>query len=255
MSNPERESGLEIPSLNVEAACVEREDKEARIRELVEFRYRQSFGSMLAEYITGLRPDDPKMIERLRDDQKIIRAKYQLPESTAIPNPADYERLLRNIAKELAVEIKERSACGSFFTENFFAGGVHFKGEKKIGVDIKRRNLLEYRKDLRVLEHELIHALQGLNSPQMPIELAEYEAYIAGCNIEFMRTDSNIKNLESFFSFFIGGSVNHYYKYLSNKEGRKIIPKWDDPKFFLEEIDGVDKDEVSKVLRTNTDSK
>ena len=46
----------------------------------VEFRRQQSYGSRLAEYITGLSAEDPVLGERMAEDKKIIRVKYGLPD-------------------------------------------------------------------------------------------------------------------------------------------------------------------------------
>ena len=53
--------------------------KEMDRESLISFRNKQSQYSRLAEVITGLRPEDPGMAERLIEDQKIVRAKYGLP--------------------------------------------------------------------------------------------------------------------------------------------------------------------------------
>lgn len=182
------------------------------------------FSTKLAEYITGLRPDNPMIVERLIEDQKIIRAKYGLPKREAINNPYEYELTLRKIAGSLGVSIKSRSECGSFFEEYNNVGAAHFEKENKIGVDIDRSNLKSYSKSMSTLEHELIHALQHKNSPRMPIELMEYEAYVACGNNELLREDLEL--VKTIFQYLIGASVMHWYSQESKNRGEEVSPKW-----------------------------
>ena len=200
--------------------------------ELVEFRQRQSFGSRLAEYVTGMRPDDPRMIERILEDHKIIRSKYNLPDlETAFREPIEYERKLRQIAVSQGVTIRSKSDCGNYLTENPTSQGAYFEKEKQIGVDIDKTDRESYASSLRVLEHELIHALQHKQSPRMPIELMEYEAFMANGNIGFLQ--ANPRAIEMVFTGVVGGSVNSWYKHQSREQGVPVLPDWDNPEFFL----------------------
>ena len=200
-------------------------------QEQIDFRNKQEFSSRLAEYITGLRPDDPKMVERLTEDQKIIRAKYNLPAIETITSLTAYERFLRNVAEELGVEIKPTSDCGDFFKKNPITKAVNIGDEKKIGIDIDRSTRDEYRFSLTVLEHELIHAKQDKVSPNMPIELKEYEAYVSRGNMEYLKT--NQRAVELLFGFLIGGSVSNWYSRMSKSAGSEVEPAWDNADYFL----------------------
>lgn len=182
------------------------------------------FATKLSEYITGLKPEDPQIIERLIEDQKIIRAKYDLPKREAISNPYEYERALRSIADSLGVSIKSKSECGSYFEEYTGIGAAHFENENKIGIDINRSNLESYSKSMSTLEHELIHALQHKNSPRMPIELMEYEAYIACGNNEILRDNQDL--VKTVFQYLIGTSVMHWYTQESKNRGEEVTPVW-----------------------------
>ncbi len=146
--------------------------------------------------------------------------------------PADYERALGKVAHEAGVEIRQRSDMGSFFREYPYAGGAHSPELSAVGVDIDRSNRESYEKGLGTLEHELIHALQEKYSPNMPIELMEYEAYVAGGNNEELKEFP--EDTEAvLFQMLIGGSVRHWYTEMSKKRGIEVKPEWDDPDFFL----------------------
>lgn len=186
----------------------------------------QKFSDRLAEYIIGLKPGDPKIIDRLIEDQKIIRVKYGLPSYRDIPSLTGYEAFLKRIAEENRVKIMETSTCSEFFRNQKKLRGMYMEEQKKIFVDIDRDNEDTYRKNLRVLEHETIHALQHKRYPNMPIELQEYEAYIAGGDMEYLR--SNPIAVESLFGILIGGSVLFWYTNENKHRVDKIKPEWED---------------------------
>lgn len=209
--------------------------------DMVAFRKEQSTGSRLAERITGLRPDDPKMIERLAEDQKIFRSRYGLPLDPKPENPNEYEIFLRKYLKKIGVTVRPTCEFGGFFSSGHFAGGVHFSGDKKIGLDINKEDRKSHTKSATALEHELIHALQTEYFPGLPVELMEYEAYISGMNIDGVKAAENpAEVIEAIFQYLIAASVLNNYNYRSKEEGRKIRPEWDDPTFFLKNVDHVD---------------
>lgn len=209
---------------------------EATVRTKTEQRLSQAFSSRLAEYITGLRPEDPKMIERIASDQEIIRAKYKLPSWDL--SPSELERALRQIAEELGVTVRPTHELQRFFEENPFAGAVYSPEDKEIAANINTTALRDYYKSLQVFEHELIHAIQDKLSPRMPIEEMEYEAYVAGINIKYLREDPEAIN-EILFNFLIGSSINIHYKLESERRGQKVVPSWNNPNYFLQK-DGID---------------
>jgi hypothetical protein len=218
--------------------------KREAIKKKIAERLDQSFTSRLSEYLTGMKPDNPAMLGRLELDQNIIRAKYHLP-SSDLPLP-EFEQALRQIAKELNIEIKSKSDCGKFFEENTGAGAVHFGDDKQIGVNIDRKDLRSYANSLNTLEHELIHAIQQQESPSAPIELKEYEAYVANANLDYLKKNPEAVE-EILFGFFINSSVNIYYNLESKRRGEKLSPKWDNAEFFLK-IDGIDPSEIGYKL-------
>ena len=226
-----------IPNLYSEPE-IEAEPKQQFSKEQIDFRAKQEYGSRLAEYITGMRPEDEKMVDRLAEDQKVIRAKYHLPAIGEISLLTDYERYLRQRAEELGVEIRPTSACGDFFKEYPMAGGVSFGNEKRIGMNVVKDDADTYKRSLAILEHELIHALQAKDSPLMPIELKEYEAYIARGNMDYLRT--NQRAIEAVFGLLIGSSVNMWYSSRSKQLQSEIEPEWNNADYFLNKIDKVD---------------
>jgi hypothetical protein len=197
---------------------------------------RESYGGRLAEYLTGFQLGNPKLVDRLLDDRAIIRGKYNLPERTIRFNQhTEYEKYLRELAHKLGVRIDAKSECGQFFLENEYAGGVYMSDDKRVGANIDRENEHTYTHSLEILEHEIIHALQGANSPRMPIELMEYEAYVAGVSFEHLKKlgdEDRAESLELFFSMMVGGSVRHWYHEQSMRENKETIPVWDDPNYF-----------------------
>jgi hypothetical protein len=209
-------------------------DEEEKTKETIREREKQSFASRLSEYITGLKPEDPAMLERLTNDQDIIRAKYNLPSWHL--SPSEFEHALQKMAKDLGVKIRPKSECGTFFKENPMAEAVHF-ADGRIGANINRSELNKYKNSLRILEHELVHEIQNQRSPSMPVEAMEYEAYVASANLEFLKDHPKAVN-DILFNFFIGSSVNIYYQLESKRRGEKVIPEWDNPKYFLHR-DGV----------------
>ncbi|MEI6553922.1 MAG: hypothetical protein WCO09_05135 [bacterium] len=219
-----------------------------KLQEIIDFRFNQISAERLAEYITGMRFDNPDIVERLITDQKIFRAKYHLPLTTEGFGITNYDRFLRRIAKENDVLIKNTSDCGIFFTENSNAGGVYFKETNQIGVDIDDANYESYGKSLSVMQHELIHALQRKYYPRMPIEIREYEAYIACGNFDSLKDYSGAQGVLSiFFSNYLLGSINHWYKEESDKKGAEVKPEWDSPYYFLEKIDKLDPAKIEDV--------
>ena len=209
-------------------------------QEIIAERQSQRFSSRLAEYITGLKPEDPSMLERLVADKAIIRTKYNLP-SKYLP-PSEFERALLRVAKDLKVRIKSRSECGKLFEENPLAGAMFQSEANEIAADINKKNLEDYRNSLHKLEHELIHVIQHKKFPTMPVELSEYEAYVADLNMAYLR--EHPEDIDSIlFNFLIGGSVNMNYRLQSEKRGEKVVPIWDKPEYFLKN-DGID---LSKI--------
>lgn len=201
-------------------------------------RNEQSYGSRLAEVITGLRPDNPELAKRILHDQEVLRQRYGLPDiRLRSERPAFYEAVLRRIAKQRGVIVRSKSDSGDFFDEFDAIATFSKENDLTITVDIDRGSLESYISGLKDLEHEIIHALQS-DSDNMPIEVREYEAYIATVDPKFIDALVEFDSLEEYFSDVIGGSVNAHYAQLSSKAGGKVAPHWDNPDYFLQRVDG-----------------
>lgn len=126
---------------------------------------------------------------------------------------------------------------------------------KSVFVGVDKNSHKRYASDLASLEHEIIHSEQNARYKNMPIELEEYEAYVANLSPAFIKEYPN--EIESIvFEYFIGGSVRNYYK-RSNEEAKskslpELVPVWKDPEFFLKNIDHIEQldiDEYKKKLK------
>ena len=202
--------------------------------EIVKLRENQTQASRLCELLTGMRPDDKRITDRLRDDQKIVRQKYDLPENrmVRVANPVEYIDMLRKTAKKEKISIREKNEFGNFFEEHGAAGAVYFEENNSIGVDISYESKLDLRKSAQMLEHEMIHALQKKYYPEMPVEIMEYEAYLASWNIDFLEEDPDV--IHDVFAFYVYGSVKFSY----SEKGLK--PEWDSPRWFLKQVDKIE---------------
>ena len=241
-----QEVGLEVKSENI--------GQERTPQEIIEFRLNQSRESRLAEYITGLRPDDPKMPERLALDHNIVRTKYGLPGiDTRFNAPqGEYENFLKGLAKENKVEIRNKSACGKFFEENDLSS-AYLKDNRVIGINMERNNPESYQTELATLEHEMIHSIQFDKSPRMPIEGAEYEAYVAAVNPEYFK--QNPEAVGQVFDKGIKNSVDSWYSQVNEARKQRNMPElkqqWDDPEYFLKNVDKIDGKEIEKYKQQN----
>jgi hypothetical protein len=219
-------------------------------REIIESRFNQSRSSRLIEYATGLKPDDPRMGDKLVEDTKRIEAKYNLP---PIAGPlTEIEHGLREIARKNKVDIREKSACGSFFEENPYEG-VYLSDLNVAGVDIDKSEKEKYWKSLLALRHELIHALQQNQSPSMPIEVMEYEAYM-GSGLSADRLKQDPDKIETVLGFFLSSSVSFWYNEENKKRKQgesKIKPAWDNPEFFLRQVDNVSDQDIERYKETD----
>jgi len=187
----------------------------------------------LCQYLFGFpltKENLPKILKRLEEDQQIIRKKYNLPPIEMLKeDPREYQRRLEAIAKAIGVTILPTIMCGSFFEEITIAGAVFISHsesgslEDKIGVNIEEKTRDDLIRSIKTLEHELIHALQAKRYPSMPIEIQEYEAYVANINLKYLRENPKaIKN--AFFDFFLGGSVRTGYKIMNENAAKRGLP-------------------------------
>lgn len=230
------ESGIEVKVNQTELKSV---------NERINDRFSQTRTDRVVEYITGLRFDSPDLLDRMEEDQIRVREKYGLPSRDyKFANPAEYERYLRDLAEVNGVQIRPKSDCGNFFEENPIAGAVYFDHNKSIGVGIEKTDIKKYFEGVTSLEHETIHSLQDKYYPEMPIEVMEYEAYVANWNIDYLRSDKEA--IKVVFDFGIGISVGHWYKEQSEERGEVIRPRWDSPEYFLLNVDDVSQEQIDE---------
>ena len=194
-----------------------------------EFEYADDTNK-LAKYITGLDLDDPNMRDLLVEDISVIRNKYSLPPKEMLNEaPGEYLSSLQEIASKEGIEIIPEHEAGGFFKANPKAGGVSFDSGSVGGRNvISAKNVVysgeensmvhyskykdTYIKYARMIEHELVHALQKIRHSSMPNEIMEYEAYMAAKNTSFIQnaTPSDLNNY-IFGPFSIKGSVDFHY--------------------------------------------
>lgn len=201
----------------------------------IQFREQQTSASRLCEYITGLKIGDPALLGRLIEDQKIIRGKYGLPDrDIAYSDLSKHKETLYNIAKINNMRICDITDCGILSLNRWDKYGVCFKRDGTTTVAINSDNLERNNEafSLAILEHEIIHALQG---DRMPKEQKEYEATIAITPIIFMEQALD-KGIEYLFECVIKRSLVQPFI-------------WDNADYFLSKIDRI-KLEYIKAYRT-----
>ena len=193
-------------------------------------RMNQSRSSRLCEFVTGMKPENPDIIKRLEEDQKIIRGKYNLPD-TNLP-PSEFERSLKQLAKKHGVQIRLKHEYSRLFDAAPGAAAMYLEGGKMV-IGIDQSSLRNYKNSLKLMEHELVHGIQEKYAASMPIEMMEYEAYVANGNLDMLGNDPEAVK-EILFETLIGGSVDIYYDLEGKRRGEKMSPVWDNPDYFLE---------------------
>ncbi len=222
------------------------------VEDKIKDRFSETKTDRMVEYITGLSLDSSELLDRMEEDQVRVREKYGLPSRDyKFDNPAEYERYLRGLAEFNGIEIRSKSDCGKFFEKNTMAGAAYFGNSKSIGVGIEKNDMKKYFEGITSLEHETIHSLQSKFYPEMPIEVMEYEAYVANWNIDYLR--SNKDTVGVVFSFGVGGSVGYWYKEQSEVLGEVVQPIWDSPEYFLLNIDGVNQEQIDEYKTRQID--
>lgn len=219
--------------------------------EVIKFRFNQWDYSKLAEYITGIRPYNPKMSKLLTLEQKRLRGKYSLPPiDWVLDNPTEYERFLKEKAKKNRTRIRNCLDCSYYFKKNLSTEGVFFPHSNTIGVDMYRTYRTDsknYFTSIETLEHEVIHSLQEIKYPRMPIEIFEYEAYVASEN--FKEGDENeifvdiLKNVE--------GCYEKVNEQMGENSSETIVPEWRNPEYFLRNVDKIDEEDIENYKRQN----
>ncbi len=159
----------------------------------------------MARRIIGIGIDDPKIFDRIATDQAIIRQKYGLPvREKMIESLPNYERFLLDLAKKKGVALRSSGEFSGLPKEEHPTMTLLGNYQAIVG-DIKKTSVKEYLRSLVMLEHEIIHVLQG---DGMPIELSEYEAYVAVLSPDYLREHPG--NLVNLFGIKIHGSVEFW---------------------------------------------
>lgn len=200
-------------------------------KQIIEFRKSQSVTSRLAEYLTGIRPDNPKMGKLLTDEHYRCRCKYVLPnEELKTSNPEGYELYLRKLMKEQRVVVLDKSEFGTFFEDHPDISAVYFPDRKVMGVDLGNSSESETDRLMRLtkFEHETMHALQDCLFPEMTIEQKEFEAYVAGISVSVLQSQP-----EPVFNAIRNSLVSW------RKQGGEISAEWGNPNWFLKNVDKV----------------
>lgn len=215
------------------------------VEKIIEDRFSQIKADRLSEYVIGLRLDDPKLLDRLQEDQLAVRAKYKLLDRDyKFANPSEYEKYLTELARSNDIEIRPVNEYGKFFAEQNISRAAYLEEERTVVNSVDKTTRETYLRGIIQLEHELIHGLQHKYYPEMPIELAEYEAYVASWNIDYLRDHQ--ENLKTVFNVGLTYSVFADFDDKSEKLGREIKPIWDSPEYFLRNVDGVSEEAIQK---------
>lgn len=171
---------------------------------LISERIRQRSEDRLCEYLLGTPTNAPETLARIKDDKVIIRDKYNLPKNTE--NLRDYYNELLRIAKEDGISIVGRDIVERM-GGNLNSVASAFPHIKTVSIDIRETDWLEFKEGLGSLMHEIMHIKQFRDYTRAPIEIKEYEAFVATIDDEDITT-SGIHHL--FMNMLL--SIRSYYR-------------------------------------------
>ena len=218
----------------------------------IESRFNQTNGSRIAELITGLRPEDPKMPEKLTEIQGRILEKYQLPDiALSFSLGIEFDRIIRHKVAENGVSFLLKDETQPFFDKYPQLFAAYFHEKKAIGINVEKQKDPNYNYFIYnlTLMHEVIHALQDHNGDfdRLSVEWLEFEATI-GSNLLSIYQNPNIRShiteeqittemsimFENFYlsiqAYEQQGGITHKNKYT--------------PENILKEIDGITDDQI-----------
>jgi hypothetical protein len=153
--------------------------------------------SMLAENLTGLKPEDPRMVDFLISDAERIREKYGLPDTMLVStDPKEYGKQLVSVLEKNNIGWFTKSTVGPFFDKHPDTYAAYFPDIKGIGINVNKQKDADYNDNVYYvsLTHEIIHALQDQRGKTMSIEQKEYEANVVSLPMNFLKLDSNSHN-------------------------------------------------------------
>lgn len=204
-------------------------------------RLNQTTTERLIEMLTGMSATDPRFIERIKEDKQIVRKKYDLPpEEMRTLDPREYYHSLLQIAVRNGLNIKPKDWAAEFFIKNPETDAKFEPDTMTIVYDFDEENIKKIRRSLIKFEHELVHGLQALKYPNMPIEVKEYEAFIINTPVAFIEKSSPSLR-PSIFGNSLMVSVMNWY------ERQEKEPKWDNPEWFLKNVDHPETKESSET--------
>lgn len=172
----------------------------------------------LIYHLTGIIWDGSNQEEianKVLEDKAIIRQKYGLPNrNEIIDDPMEYLRKLEKIANDNNILVRKGYEFELLFNKTGNKG-LYDPDNNQLIVSDKLYNtetISEFQLYVFVYEHELIHALQQLRYPSMPIELQEYEAYITADLSEYYLTTKPNDAIDFIFASKVPGSLRNYYR-------------------------------------------
>lgn len=223
-------------------------ETQPQLQELIKRRIHQRSEDRLCEYLLGIGLNDPNLEKHIHQDRLIIKDKYGLPNNNLLlSNPQEYYSVLRKMAKNNGTDVQDIGFLNKIGSDTPSGMGAAFVPELNIVVnrpDDGERHL--FVESLRRLEHELIHAFQRKKYPRLTPEMKEYEAYVA--IVPEDEIDSS--NIRSMFEGGILASVRQKCKQISDGQ----CPGWDNPFWFLKNIDNVDIEEPKFIPVNQVDS-
>ncbi|MDP2672127.1 MAG: hypothetical protein Q8O68_01300 [Candidatus Daviesbacteria bacterium] len=153
----------------------------------------------------GIKPSDAW---RYREE---VRTKYGLPEcGYSFEDPLRYIQAIEAFLKENRVEIRNKHDFSTFFKENPKAEAVSsgpgvFRNSTVVVGAASDTDWFGLRTRAKQLSHESVHALQDKRYPEMPIDVAEKEAFYY--QMLTPQTFLRYKDDPAFLMHFINGVV------------------------------------------------
>lgn len=154
------------------------------VKQKIEHRLGQSNGSRLAEVITGLTPEDPRIVDRLIEMQDQIYQKYGLPDiSLMFTNPNLLHQNINEILDKNQIPLLTKDKTKEFFEKYPDTYAAYFRNLKSIGINTEKQKDPNYNYQFFFITqlHETTHALQDINGvwDTSSIEMLEFEATLA----------------------------------------------------------------------------
>ena len=185
----------------------------------------KSNACIVAEKLTKLSPEDPRIVDYLIDESKKIADKYKLPDiSQMFSAPREYDEQLGNVRMVNKIGWLTKSETGHFFEEYPDTSAAYFCDTNSIAINTEKQKDPNYNLGLYYMQitHEIIHGLQHIKDPDMEIEQKEYEAHVVSTPLKFLKENGflkgdSAKNLVEEIFDGISYSVDLYNKQILKK--------------------------------------